>query len=335
MKSFRQMLAEAREATQTNPEPEPSDQSVKQRISGDHPHAVLHEILVHAHLNRLLAGHKELKPEHFSGKSRRDAVAAFVKTNQNHEKAKLSNKKTRKPSANDVHSAAAKDAESIYNELKNTHGWDQNTRAHWTPTTSSRSRLHPGESHSGDITVVNHRTNKSTSPSASINLKWGKGTSLSVPKQSSLSSSIKGKLTKRLTKRINKKFKQIKKDVKSRTTQQRDSHIGQLAQYHTDAFNALSHEEKKSFVKGLYSVSDSPTSKITSYIHHSGSQKPINNHEHYNKIFPEGETYNLSAVRHGRGMRILKDGKHLRTLSWRYNRRKLEPNLKKTKNEKE
>lgn len=338
MKSFRQILAEVvkvKTIQKLYEQIEPVDHSVNERVASDHPHSVLHEIMVHAHLNRLIRGDTELEGHHFSPEAKNYYQKAMERTKEKHNTASATGKSTRRPSVDQVHEKAKTDAENIYNELKNSHGWDKNTRAHWTPTTSSRRELHPDESHSGDITVVNHETNKSTAPSASINLKWGKGTSLSVPNQSSLSSSIKGKLTKRLTKRINKKFKQIKRDVKSRTTQQRDSHIGQLAQHHTDAFNALSHEEKKSFVKGLYGVSDSPTSKITSYTHHSGSQKPINNHEHYNKIFPESETYNLSAVRHGRGMRILKDEKHLRTLSWRYNRRKLEPNLKKTKNEKE
>ena len=328
------MLAEARAETGSKIQDikslEPVEESVNQRISGEHPHSVLHEILVHAHLNRLIQGHGVLDSSHYSGNSEDLLKTVKEKVDANHQEAKNSGKKTRKPSIAEVEASSIRDAENIHKSLASSHGWKEDTRAHWTPDNSSRKKLHKDETHSGDITVVNHKNNKSTAPSASINLKWGKGVSLPVPRQSAITSFFRG----RLRKKVRRVFKAVKKMPQNQEKDDRDRHIGRLADQHVTAFNKLPQEDKFSFMKRMYGISDSASPSITSYTHHSGSDTPTNNHDTFNRLFPNGINHKFDAVRSGRGMRILRDGTHLRTLSWRYNKGKLEPNLKNTKNEK-
>lgn len=327
MKSFKQLMEEIREA-KPDKTLEPVEQSVEKRLSSDHPHSVLHEILVHAHLNRLISGESELNPTHYSKEAIKHEDSARQRTQENFIAA--SGKKTRKPTVADVENKAKVDAQSLFDQLKEKHGWGENTRAHWTPTTSSRRSLHPDETHSGDITIINDKNSKSVSPSASINLKWGKGGSLSVPRQNAISSFMRGKLRKK----VRRVFKRIKNQPTGQTSEARNRDIGELADRHSNAFNKLGQDDKFKFIKRMYGVSDTP-SKIKSYTFHSSSNSLLNNDEEFSRLFPKGGNHEFTAVRNGRTMRIYRDGKHLRSLSWRYNNGRLEPNLKSVKGEQE
>lgn len=180
MKTFKQILAEVREV---NIETEPTEASHLKQKSAHNPHSILHEIETVAHFNAVRDAQSQNKPienhlpeerhyeealKHHWGDKWKDKLNHLRNTVD--ERSKKS--KGGRPDPNKVRTRAMNDATFLASQNPD------HVRAHWTPHMAARRAIHPGITHSGDM-VLTREDNKGTAHA--IDLKYGKGTSLSPP----------------------------------------------------------------------------------------------------------------------------------------------------------
>lgn len=313
MKSFKQLMEEIRWDRYTIEKINESMKPLKDQSHIDHqekleknPHSALHEIETVAHLNALHDANHEDKSspaEHHYPKNSREILNILRERVSK-------NISGRKPTVEEVIARARNDAQILKEKFPN------HTEIHWTPHNTARKEHHSGVSHSGDIVLKHTGSDKDKRgdlPDAAVDLKYGKGTSISPPTHKKVMSGLKP--IKKVSALINAFYNRMQTKPPS-TSEGRGLGFDIIARNQHNSFQNLGNNEKRSFLKSIWGGS-SDSSKVKAYrLPKGGKIEDVDSS--FEEKFPPGSKITAERPegkkRPLRGMRILNNGTHVMTL---------------------
>lgn len=316
------MLAEAREARQLDLF-QPESQPAKKRSSEGNPHGNAYEMLVGAHMHRLIRGETELGDHHFPHSTSEHASdtehGQHKETKQSFDKL---SEKLGKGVISKIDSHASEDAQSMINHLKAINHPDYESLASDVRAGKARMVHVPHISSLKDVVYKGNPEKKSLSSTADIVLTNGKkhigidtkyGRPGGVSIKTTTHPSLEGVLKKGRGEEESKKVKfvatrvgQIQKTTENEKKRRLVMKV--LAGAHEKAFNKMSDEERKKAVSRLMNAGED-TDIRTFVLHRDPYRKKssANITEPSAQFKKENENATFRAQRSGQGFNIIRN----------------------------
>jgi hypothetical protein len=321
MKSFKQLMSLIKEEKELDRQFE-NDLGYKEKRTNN-PHSILHEVETVAHYNAMSDARKSGVSNWQSAKPTDTHYSQIM---PKEELDKLRADVDKGPSIRNVaavQSRAARDAGILSSEHP------EHERAHWTPHSKAREKLHPGVSHSGDVVLIHKNESK---PAIAADLKWRKGGSISPVPLHKVIQGL-GSMENITLSALNRTIDRMKRS-RPETSVGRGTGFGLISKHIHNAFNALDHNSKREFMRKLWGGSSHPEKVKSVRLDSSGKIENIN--DSFQRNFPKNSNIQASRVptkivrnpsepgkwkikNLARGIRFSSNGIHKVTWSPKYN----------------